>query len=433
MNKIFTSFSSQKVDMKKGIIQGVRLISLGPAKGHGLYTTRPNLDEIAGMIRDLNGRLPLFIDHETEFGSAAGSLLNCRIDGDCLRGDIQLSESLQKRKIASSELTAWEYILTQAANEPHTLGLSLEFFVNENTYSIQGYRTYTVKNLSCAAIVDKPATNNGLFSSTSSKKLKTIAIDFDGTIVDNRFPEIGPAIPGAVSAIQKLKNDGHTLILYTCRCGGTLDAAIQWLQKQGILFDYVNTNLPENIKDFGGDTRKIYADFYIDDKSFGVSIDWGKILEFFNITPHSILFSTSQNQNVKGALRSLSLSPKTPSRKGKKMTLEELTTQLEAALAASQTLADFLNALKTFAEAEAVDTSTEGTPPVKDQGAKAGTEPDPENQTGEAEKLMSAVAALSAKVDGALKVFGAGKGVKFSAKNPGSGKTDPMSKIVRFK
>jgi hydroxymethylpyrimidine pyrophosphatase-like HAD family hydrolase len=97
--------------------------------------------------------------------------------------------------------------------------------------------------------------------------MKIIAIDFDGTIVEDKYPEIGDLKQGAKEYINKLKQDGFWVIIWTCRTGEKLIEAITFLANQGIMFDLVNRNLQSNIEKYGGDTRKIYADFYIDDKN----------------------------------------------------------------------------------------------------------------------------------------------------------------------
>jgi len=97
---------------------------------------------------------------------------------------------------------------------------------------------------------------------------KILAIDFDGTIVEDRFPGIGNLIPGAKENIQKLKTEGYFLILWTCRTEKRLAEAAQFLGENGILFDKYNESSQANVDEFSGlDTRKIYADMYIDDKS----------------------------------------------------------------------------------------------------------------------------------------------------------------------
>lgn len=94
------------------------------------------------------------------------------------------------------------------------------------------------------------------------------AFDFDGTLCENRWPEIGPVREKAMKAAKQIKADGNTLILWTCRCGERLSEAIAFCRGHGLEFDYINENPPENIAKYGFDSRKIYADYYVDDKSF---------------------------------------------------------------------------------------------------------------------------------------------------------------------
>jgi histidinol phosphatase-like enzyme len=98
----------------------------------------------------------------------------------------------------------------------------------------------------------------------------TIAIDFDGTIVENKWPHIGPEIPGAIQTIKRLHRHGHRIIVWTCRTGKQLEECIEWLVQHKVPFDAINANLPERIKAFGGDTRKVSADLYVDDKAIGM-------------------------------------------------------------------------------------------------------------------------------------------------------------------
>ena len=108
-----------------------------------------------------------------------------------------------------------------------------------------------------------------------------IAIDFDGTIVTNNFPDIGELIPKAKETIKRLKDEGNILILWTCREGNNLDKALEFCKKEGIEFDAVN----ENYKQLPFKTSsKIYADYYIDDRAKGV--DWEKIYE--DISNHQV-------------------------------------------------------------------------------------------------------------------------------------------------
>lgn len=93
------------------------------------------------------------------------------------------------------------------------------------------------------------------------------AVDFDNTLAVTRFPEIVEPKAKVVAAVKMLKANGHKVILWA---GKDLEAAVEWCQEQGIVFDAVNEPLPEQMDRWGNDTRKVYADFYIDDKAMTV-------------------------------------------------------------------------------------------------------------------------------------------------------------------
>jgi hypothetical protein len=107
-----------------------------------------------------------------------------------------------------------------------------------------------------------------------------IAIDFDGTLHTGTFPEIGEPKPGAVQAMQKLKLDGHRLILWTCRCGERLTNTINWLLNNQMPFDLVNENTASSVTHFGSNSRKINADLYVDDKQVGGLPEWDDIYKY---------------------------------------------------------------------------------------------------------------------------------------------------------
>ena len=74
-----------------------------------------------------------------------------------------------------------------------------------------------------------------------------------------------------VAFAKTVKAQGHKIILWTSRAGADLENAEEWCRLQGIVFDAVNEPLPEQIKRWGNDTRKIYADYYIDDKNMTIA------------------------------------------------------------------------------------------------------------------------------------------------------------------
>jgi len=101
------------------------------------------------------------------------------------------------------------------------------------------------------------------------------AIDFDGTIVSNKFPAIGTEITHTTDFIRKYiqSNPHNQWILYTMREGEKLRNALDWLEDHDLKPDYVNDNTKELQESFGNNPRKIYADFYIDDHNFTIPIE----------------------------------------------------------------------------------------------------------------------------------------------------------------
>lgn len=104
-----------------------------------------------------------------------------------------------------------------------------------------------------------------------------LAIDFDGCIVEAAWPQIGSLRPNAKKILQQLHKDGHYIIIWTCRSGMDKSKAEQFLLDNGIPYDKVNEQHPKNIVEFGGDTRKVLADVYIDDRQVGGIPSWNKI------------------------------------------------------------------------------------------------------------------------------------------------------------
>lgn len=94
-----------------------------------------------------------------------------------------------------------------------------------------------------------------------------IAVDFDGTLSLGDWPDVGPANKPVIDALLERQKGGDKIILWTCRGGDELAAAVAWCRIYGLEFDAVNANLPEVLEAWGyRDTRKIYADEYWDDK-----------------------------------------------------------------------------------------------------------------------------------------------------------------------
>ena len=94
-----------------------------------------------------------------------------------------------------------------------------------------------------------------------------IAVDFDGTLCEDAFPEIGAPNIHLIEALKSHQKNGDKLILWTCRCGEYLDKAVEWCKEQGLIFDAINKNVPDVVAKYGEGGPKVFANLYIDDRS----------------------------------------------------------------------------------------------------------------------------------------------------------------------
>lgn len=112
----------------------------------------------------------------------------------------------------------------------------------------------------------------------SKRKKLILAVDFDGTIVEEHYPHIGPMRTGAKRVINKLHREGHTILIWTCRNRHFRTRARKFLENSGIRFHRLNEQAEEILIKWG-DTRKLSADLYIDDKGIGGLPHWDEIYE----------------------------------------------------------------------------------------------------------------------------------------------------------
>jgi len=104
-----------------------------------------------------------------------------------------------------------------------------------------------------------------------------IAVDFDGTIVEDEYPAIGPAKIFAFETLREMIKARHELILWTTREGKALEEAVEFCGQQGVDFYAVNKSFPEEKFDEATASRKIACDLFISAKNFGPSLGWGEI------------------------------------------------------------------------------------------------------------------------------------------------------------
>ena len=117
--------------------------------------------------------------------------------------------------------------------------------------------------------------------SNENKKQLKIAIDFDGTIVENEYPRIGKEMLFAFETMKALQEKRHHLILWTFREGKRLQDAVDYCQERGITFYAVNKSYPEEVYQPNNDQtpRKLNVDLFIDDRNLGGFPGWTRIYD----------------------------------------------------------------------------------------------------------------------------------------------------------
>lgn len=111
----------------------------------------------------------------------------------------------------------------------------------------------------------------------------SIAVDFDGTLCEDRFPYIGEPKFHVINAVKKLQELGVKTVLWTCRNGEVLREAVIWCHSIGLHFDAVNENLKEVQQKWGGDTRKVLVDYYLDDKNLGSDYEFTNLRHLIRV------------------------------------------------------------------------------------------------------------------------------------------------------
>lgn len=117
--------------------------------------------------------------------------------------------------------------------------------------------------------------------------INVIAVDFDGTLCENKYPKIGCFYLKGIQVLKRFRKNGGEVILWTCRHGEELQKAIEACKELGLEFDAVNDNAPKHVMRWAAIThnnlessRKVYADIYIDDREAhlgGLPVDWDKL------------------------------------------------------------------------------------------------------------------------------------------------------------
>ena len=117
-------------------------------------------------------------------------------------------------------------------------------------------------------------------------KRTILAVDFDLTVAETDFPTIWGAVEDAKKYVNKLYEEGYYIIIWTCRDGAQLLEAEDWLLDEGFKFHKVNQQEPSGRIKYKNDTRKVYADCYIDDRQVGGLPAWKDIYTWITTSKH---------------------------------------------------------------------------------------------------------------------------------------------------
>jgi len=136
-------------------------------------------------------------------------------------------------------------------------------------------------------------------------KSLVIAVDFDGTVVEHKYPAIGKEMPFAFATLKELQKRGHRLIMWTYRHGETLDDAVEHCRKNGIEFYAINRSFPEEQFDPNEASRKLDCDMFIDDRNVGGFLGWGEIFNLIHPEAAANQGQQAQKLGKKGLLGKL--------------------------------------------------------------------------------------------------------------------------------
>lgn len=148
------------------------------------------------------------------------------------------------------------------------LATTLETDLNNAVFALGRLTGATIEAISRLKVAS--GTDETVEKESERTLQKAIAIDFDGCLCANAYPDIGAPNWEIIVAAAAEQSAGAGLILWTCREGGLLENALEACARWGLHFDAVNDILPSWKKFYGNETRKVGATEYWDDKAYRV-------------------------------------------------------------------------------------------------------------------------------------------------------------------
>jgi hypothetical protein len=140
------------------VIEGVSVISIGEAKGHGIFVDSQTLLEVKDCAESYRGGVKVNLDHGAGIKDIVGYCTNFRIENEKLVADLNLLESSPMK----------DYVLEISTKLPDTFGISISF--SGPTRESNGMYFASCEELYSADLVQTPAANaTGLFSFTAKQ------------------------------------------------------------------------------------------------------------------------------------------------------------------------------------------------------------------------------------------------------------------------
>jgi len=224
--------NNTRVDKEKGVIYNAAIVTVGPAKGHGVELEREFIEETVRQGNALRNGLKMRYGHPTMSSTALGTFLgrakNFRVDDGgetpIARADLFLSTEAKE----SPQGDLYSYVLGMAENEPDMFGLSIVFKPGKQYQYADGEKIYTgfsedattyveMKQLTHVDFVDDPAANDsGLFSAFNASTIAGQVSEFLDThpqvweLLEER-PDIFEIFSGRYREYLERKGTTHTV------------------------------------------------------------------------------------------------------------------------------------------------------------------------------------------------------------------------------
>lgn len=219
---LFSSLAESKVDRETGVISGVSVISVGEAKGHGMFVDATTLEQVKLSAEQHEDGVKVKTDHWSGFNGIVGVIKNFQIDGDKLRGDLHLLENHEAR----------EKVLEMAEKMPSQFGISISFSGEAETKAVESdgitreMKFARCESLEACDLVDSPAANkDGLFSADKDQFTRTLTeLSAQNVTLMAKVEELSTKLSSEESAHQLTKDA-------LAKADAAYEAEVQWRQR----------------------------------------------------------------------------------------------------------------------------------------------------------------------------------------------------------